>query len=563
MGTVLSINRIREDVLSHLQEELPTQTVKNWFASARWELKQEDQLTVVLAVPHSFHRSQIMDHHQSALLPALQKATKKSVKVTVCVDDCVEVKGESNHTEGRASHRKDGKGGSARDSRDSVHQSDQHQAGQGPIGNGVPSGTTKENLSGDEGRSRSPQAQKSDSMPASPSSPSSGTAVNVAQPSSTSPSSTVSAAPSPERGSPSIQQKGDPPDEFHRSRVRSLLRDRYTFDSFVEGDSNTLARSAAKAVASEPGGTNFNPLLIYGGVGLGKTHLAQAIANSAVGQETADYLCYESSESFTSTFVRAIREGDGDRFSKKYREVDLLILDDVQFFEGKEKTQEEFFHLFNALHQRGNQIVLCADRPPKEIDGIEERLLSRFDWGLSADIQQPTFETRLAILYRKADTLDLDVDQEVLELMAQSITKNIRQLEGALKQISARAELIDDQIDVSTARQLLKGQVDLSGPSPPEPKEIIDVVVQYYGVEKDDVIARSRKQEIVRARHVAMYLCRNLTNMSLSKIGTRFAGRDHSTISHACTKIGDLLDVEPSLQQEIEEIQREIRGLRI
>ena len=562
MGTGISLNRIREDVLSHLQEELPTQTVKNWFASAHWELKEEDQLTVVLAVPHSFHRSQIMDHHQSALLPALQKATEQSVEVRVSVDDSIDAReGEgAKSADGGNAHReeKGSSGGPSRDSRDSVHQ-----VGQGPRGDGAPSGTTGVGLSGDEEQKRSRQAQKSDKAHAGPSSPSSGTVVEASSTPSTSPSSTGSAVSSPERSAPGTRQGEDPPDEFHRSQVKKELRDRYTFDSFVEGDSNTLARSAAKAVASEPGGTNFNPLLIYGGVGLGKTHLAQAIANSAVAQETADYLCYESSESFTSTFVRAIREGDGDQFSRKYREVDLLILDDVQFFEGKEKTQEEFFHLFNALHQRGKQIVLCADRPPKEIDGIEERLLSRFDWGLSADIQQPTYETRLAILHRKADTLGLEVAHEVLELMAQSITKNIRQLEGALKQISARAELIDDQIDVSTARQLLKGQVDLSGPSPPDPKEIINAVVQYYGVAQDDVIARSRKQEIVRARHVAMYLCRSLTNMSLSKIGNRFAGRDHSTISHACTKIGDLLDVEKSLEREIEEIQREIRSRRM
>ena len=337
------------------------------------------------------------------------------------------------------------------------------------------------------------------------------------------------------------------------------MRDRYSFDTFVEGDSNALARSAATAVAAEPGGTNFNPLLIYGGVGLGKTHLAQAIANSAIEAETVDYLCYESSESFTSAFVQAIREGDGDRFSRKYREVDLLILDDVQFFEGKEKTQEEFFHLFNALHQRGKQIVLCADRPPKEIDGIEERLLSRFDWGLSADIQQPTYETRLAILQRKATTLQLEVEHEVLDLMAQSLTQNVRQLEGALKQIAARAQLIDDEIDVATARKLLEGQVDLSGPTPPELSEIIGAVVAYYGISHEDVVARSRKQEFVRARHVAMYLCRSMTNSSLSNIGDRFAGRDHSTVSHACKKIGDLIDVEEALESEIKEIQQTIR----
>jgi len=339
------------------------------------------------------------------------------------------------------------------------------------------------------------------------------------------------------------------------------LKDRYTFSNFIEGDSNALARSAASAVADEPGGTQFNPLLIYGGVGLGKTHLAQAIANRAARRQTAEYICYVSSEKFTSQFVQAIQNGDGRQFSRRYRGVELLIVDDVQFFEGKEKTQEEFFHLFNALYEQEKQIVLCADRPPKEIPGIEERLVSRFDWGLSADIQRPNLETRLAILQRKANALGLEVEHEVLDLLAQSVTTNIRQLEGALKQLSARSELIDVEIDVPTARQFLDGQIDLSGSSGPKPEEIINGVEAYYDISRDDLVGRSRHKDVVHARHVAMYLCRTLTTKSLASIGLQFAGRDHSTVSHACGKIEDLLDVEPELDKEIDEVKRKIRML--
>jgi chromosomal replication initiator protein len=328
----------------------------------------------------------------------------------------------------------------------------------------------------------------------------------------------------------------------------------------VQGDSNALARSASTAVAEDPGGTNYNPLLIYGGVGLGKTHLAQAIANYSADKKTAEFICYASGEEFTSEFIQSIRDGKGNQFSKKYRGVDLLILDDIQFLEGKEKTQEEFFHLFNTLYQHNKQIVLCADRLPQKISGIEERVLSRFEWGLSTDVQQPSLETRLAILHMKADALSLEIEQEVLDLMAESITTNVRQLEGAVKQLSARAKLMDVKVDIETARRLLKDQIRLPESSSPDPEDVLNAITSYYSSSREELTGQSRREELVYPRHVAMYFCRKLTSLSLSAIGARFGGRDHSTVSHACKKVSDRLDVNPQLEGELEDVKREIQS---
>lgn len=337
------------------------------------------------------------------------------------------------------------------------------------------------------------------------------------------------------------------------------LRPEYTFDEFIEGDGNRLARSAAFAVAQEPGATNYNPLLVYGGVGLGKTHLAQAVANYALEHSTAQRVLYVSSDRFTSQFVQSVRENRIAAFSSYYRQADLLIVDDVQFFGEKEKTQEEFFHIFNDLHQNGKQLFLCADRPPAEIPGIEERLLSRFQWGLSADIQRPDLETRIAILQRKAARQDITVEPDVLELIAQRIDSNVRQLEGALTRLTALVQLDDRTLDLDTARRYLREHTDENA-TVLDAAEIIEQVADYFRLDKKDLLSRSRKQAIAEARQIAMYLCRELTDESYSSIGSRFGGRDHSTVIHAYRKIDDAVNSDEDLQDDISSLHSRLRN---
>jgi len=362
--------------------------------------------------------------------------------------------------------------------------------------------------------------------------------------------------------SPPPQRRGDgSPDERSAlyEQAKQHLRPEYTFDEFVEGDGNRLARSAAFAVAQEPGSTNYNPLLVYGGVGLGKTHLAQAVANYALAQNAAEHVLYVSSDRFTSQFVQSVRENRIAAFSSYYRQADLLIVDDVQFFGEKEKTQEEFFHIFNDLHQNGKQIFLCADRPPAEIPGIEERLLSRFQWGLSADIQRPNLETRIAILQRKAARQDIAVAPDVLELIAQRIDSNVRQLEGTLTRLTALVQLDDKKLDLDTARRFLREHTDHEQSSL-DAGDIIEEVADYFRLEKGDLLSRSRKQSVAKARQIAMYLCRELTEESYAHIGSRFGGRDHSTVIHAYRKIEEALESESDLQGDVSSLQSKLRN---
>jgi len=342
-------------------------------------------------------------------------------------------------------------------------------------------------------------------------------------------------------------------------KAQEHLRPEYTFDEFIEGDGNRLARSAAYAVAQEPGSTNYNPLLVYGGVGLGKTHLAQAVANYAIEHNTAEDVLYVSSDRFTSQFVQSVRENRIAAFSSYYRQANLLIVDDVQFFGEKEKTQEEFFHIFNDLHQNGKQIFLCADRAPSKIPGIEERLLSRFQWGLSADIQRPDLETRIAILQRKAARQDIEVKPKVLELIAQRIDSNVRQLEGALTRLTALVQLEEGTLDLDTARRYLREHTDEEA-TVLDAAEIIEQVADYFRLSEDDLLSRSRKQAVAQARQIAMYLCRELTEESYSHIGTRFGGRDHSTVIHAYRKIDEELESDTGLREDVSSLESRLRN---
>jgi len=344
---------------------------------------------------------------------------------------------------------------------------------------------------------------------------------------------------------------------IQKVQVESRLNRTYTFDRFIGGDCNRLARSASLAIAQHPGGTSFNPFLLYGGVGLGKTHLIQAIGNYVLANRPGDTVLYVSSERFTTEFVQAIQHNRVSEFSLFYRQIDLLIIDDVQFFGGKEKTQEEFFHIFNALHQGGRQIVLSSDRPPRDIKGIEERLLSRFQWGLSADLQIPDLETRIAILRRKAVEDGIEIEPDVMEFVAHNIKSNIRELEGALIRLLAFGTLHKREIDLPLAREVLRDlikdtRVTLSI------EEIQRLVCDYFSIEEDLVRAKTRKREVVQARQVAMYFSKQLTQHSLKTIGLHFGGRDHSTVIHANQSVENQIDTEPKLREMIAEIRHKI-----
>jgi chromosomal replication initiator protein len=341
---------------------------------------------------------------------------------------------------------------------------------------------------------------------------------------------------------------------------QTFLNPRYTFDNFIKGDSNQLARAAASAVANNPGGTSFNPLVIYGGTGLGKTHLIQAIGNSALTTGKAKRVIYVSSEKFTVEFVEAIQSDRAGDFINFYRSMDLLIVDDIQFFAGKEKTQDSFFHTFNELHQIGKQIVLSSDRPPKELKGLDDRLLSRFQWGLTADIQPPDLETRIAILRKKSESDGIELPQEVVECIATNVTSNIRELEGCLISLLAKASLEGREISVDLARDVVKMVVgDVRSPITIE--TIQRTVCDYFNIPEDLIRAKTRKQEIVNARQIAMYLAKELTNSSLKTIGLHFGGRDHSTVIHAYQSVEDQSRIDPKYQAHIQQIRKRLQLL--
>jgi chromosomal replication initiator protein len=340
-------------------------------------------------------------------------------------------------------------------------------------------------------------------------------------------------------------------------RVETFLNPRYTFENFIKGESNQLARAAASAVSNNPGGTSFNPLVLYGGTGLGKTHLIQAIGNSALANKKARRVIYVSSEKFTIEFVDAIQSDRINDFSSFYRSMDILIVDDIQFFSGKEKTQDNFFHTFNELHQIGKQIVLSSDRPPKELKGLDDRLLSRFQWGLTADIQPPDLETRIAILRMKSEEDGIDLSQDVIECIAVNVTSNIRELEGCLISLLAKSSLEGRQITVDLAREVVRTVVGEIR-SPITIEEIQRLVCEYFTLPEDLLRAKTRKQEVVTARQIAMYLAKELTNSSLKTIGLHFGGRDHSTVIHAYQSVEDQMKVDPKFNTNVQQIRRKL-----
>jgi chromosomal replication initiator protein len=341
-------------------------------------------------------------------------------------------------------------------------------------------------------------------------------------------------------------------------QVDPQLNANYTFENFVEGDCNRLARSAGYAVAAKPGGTSFNPLMIYGGVGLGKTHLAQAIGNEIKRSMPDKLVLYVSCEKFTQQFVDALKNNNINDFVNFYQAMDVLIMDDVHNFAGKEKTQDIFFHIFNHLHQSGKQLIVTSDKAPKDLAGLEERLLSRFKWGLSADLQVPDLETRMAILKKKMYADGIDLPGEVIEYVAHNIDNNVRELEGAMVSLLAQSTLNRKEIDLNLAKSMLKNFIKNAS------KEISmdyiqKLVCEYFEVPIEMVKSQTRKREIVQARQISMYLSKSHTKTSLKSIGAFFGGRDHSTVIYACQTVEDLIDTDKKFKGYVADIQKKLK----
>lgn len=340
--------------------------------------------------------------------------------------------------------------------------------------------------------------------------------------------------------------------------VNSRLNPTYTFENFVEGDCNRLARSAGVAVAKKPGITSFNPLMLYGGVGVGKTHLVQAIGNEIRNNMPNKIVLYVDQNDFTTQFLNALQNHKLQDFQNFYLQVDLLILDDVQFLAGREKTQEIFFHIFNQLHQSGKQIIMTSDCPPRDMKGFQERLLSRFKWGLTADLQEPDFETKLAIIHRKMQADGIDIPTEVAEYLAYSVDTNLRDMEGVLNSLIFHATLLKKDIDLELAKEVLKNiikeiQSDVSVDF------IQKTVSEYFKVDLESLKSKIKKREIVIPRQVAMYFCKRYTQLTLALIGENFGGRDHSTVIHALESVEDMMKTDSNFKSSVEELGKKLK----
>ncbi|MEG0774856.1 chromosomal replication initiator protein DnaA [Clostridium sp.] len=339
--------------------------------------------------------------------------------------------------------------------------------------------------------------------------------------------------------------------------MSAILNPKYSFDSFVIGNSNRFAHAASLAVAESPAKA-YNPLFLYGGVGLGKTHLMHAIGHYIQRVNPKSKVVYVSSEKFTNELINSIKDDKNVEFRNRYRNIDVLLIDDIQFIAGKDATQEEFFHTFNALHEANKQIILSSDRPPKEIPTLEDRLRSRFEWGLIADIQAPDFETRIAILKKKADVENLNIPNEVMVYIATHIKSNIRELEGALIRIVAYSSLTNKEISVELASEALKDIISNRNAKQVTIELIQDIVSSYYGLKIDDFKSSRRTRNVAFPRQIAMYLSRKLTDTSLPKIGEEFGGRDHTTVIHAYEKISQNLKKDDNFQAIIAELTKKI-----
>ncbi|MFZ5816205.1 MAG: chromosomal replication initiator protein DnaA [Bacillota bacterium] len=361
----------------------------------------------------------------------------------------------------------------------------------------------------------------------------------------------------PSPSSPASQGVESAPDVI--AKPLGQINPKYTFETFVVGNSNRFAHAAALAVAETPAKA-YNPLFIYGGVGLGKTHLMHAIGHFVMGQNPRARVAYISTETFTNEFIMAIQKGSTLDFQNRYRHVDVLLIDDIQFLAGKERTQEEFYHTFNAIHEANKQIVISSDRPPKEIPTLEDRLRSRFEWGLICDIQAPDLETRIAILRKKAIMEHLDVPDDVTSYIATNIETNIRELEGALTRVVAYANMMRSPLTYELAMHALKDILPPNRPKQVTIPTIKQVVAEHYNIKLQDFEVRNRSRSVAYPRQIAMYLSRELTDASLPKIGEEFGGRDHTTVIHACEKIADDIKHDPTFAHTIEVLIGKIRS---
>ena len=368
-------------------------------------------------------------------------------------------------------------------------------------------------------------------------------AVSGQNPGATSHSVTPVAPPSERRGEP--------------SPVTAILNARYTFATFVVGSNNRLAHAAALSVAERPG-HSYNPLFVYGGSGLGKTHLMHAIGHAVLSRHPKKRVAYATSEKFTNEFINSIRGQKSEEFRERYRRIDVLLIDDIQFIAGKEGTQEEFFHTFNAIHEEGKQIILSSDRPPKAIPQLEDRLRSRFEWGLIADISAPDLETRIAILRAKAEAANVAVPPPVIDFLAQRIVSNIRELEGALTRIVAYATLNAVAVTTDLAQTILQNILYNPRRQSLSPERIVETVAKYYGVPSDQLRGKARDKQIVLPRQIAMYLMREETESPLLRIGEALGGRDHSTVLHGCEKIEREMSANDDFRRDVNSLRESL-----
>jgi chromosomal replication initiator protein len=535
-----SAEHVWDECLDIIRDNVRRQSYKTWFEPLKAQsLAEEDDLKkLTIQLPSRFYYEWLEEHYFSLLRKTITKVLGNNGRL---VYDVVIEREDDDGTDGASmelpARRPDDETPSAASEgpdQSSPSQQEPHTPPEAPR----------------EGDASPPETpDRPDVTPPASASPS----AEEPEPSSPDPQRSEAAG---EPSSPPVQNPFAIPG-IQDANIDSQLNESYTFDRFIEGDCNELARSAAWTIAQEPGGTSFNPYLIYGGVGLGKTHLIQAVGNYVTAHFPDKTALYVSSERFTTEFVQSIQQNRINEFSMFYRQVDVLIVDDVQFFSGKEKTQEEFFHIFNALHQAGKQIVLSADRPPRDIEGIEERLLSRFQWGLSTDVQPPGFDTRVEILERKAADDGIDLSPNVIEFIAHNVKSNIRELEGALIRLLAHSTLHQRDLDLSLAKEVLHDLMEEKQPSLTI-EEIQRIVCEYLSIEEEQVRGKTRKREIVRARQIAMYFCKHLTQNSLKTIGLHFGGRDHSTVIHANNTVEDRLETDDQFQNTVQEIERKI-----